>query len=248
MTKVARDSVAGIVAGLVVASVLAVVPSLRTWVAALLTKELSTPVWLLIVFALALFCFGSLGTFLFLRKKLQSGREDAMTGTLRAGEIDTFIDRRLREVRAAHSHFAVLLVDIDEFKRVNDDYNHEIGNHTLGELVEVIRPRSKGEEIFRYGGDEFLIVTNPGVDDRGCWGYANRIVREVSEYPFLGRVNSPDRVKLTVSVGAFVSNGSDSTKAIRNSIVTALKNAKDAGKNSAHIFKEEREQDSGGNG
>ena len=242
MTRVARDSLAGIIAGLVVAAVLAVVPAARAWIGALLAKEFPISVWLLVLFGFFCISMGGVATFLFLRKTLQSGREDSMTGTLRAGEIDPFVERRLREVRAANSHFAVLLVDIDEFKRVNDQYNHEIGNHTIRELVEVIRPRSKGEEIFRYGGDEFLIVTNVGVDVRGCWGYANRIVREVAEYSFLGQVNSPERVKLTVSVGAFVSDGSEGVKEIRNNIVMALKRAKDAGKNSAHLLDNKREQ------
>jgi diguanylate cyclase (GGDEF)-like protein len=187
--------------------------------------------------AIILIAVGSGGTVLFLRKTLRSGKEDSTTRTLRAGQIDQFITRRLREVSNANSSFAVLLVDVDEFKRVNDEYNHEIGNHTLSELVEVIRPRSRGEEIFRYGGDEFLVVTNTGVDDRGCWGYANRIVREVAAYQFLGQVNSPERIRLTVSVGAFVSNGTETVSEIRNTIVRALKKAKEAGKNSAYLFR-----------
>jgi len=164
----------------------------------------------------------------YLWRELELGKIDTLTKTKRAGQIDVFLEQRHREARSSGEKFSVLLVDIDGFKAVNDTYTHEIGNHTLSELADVIRPRSKGEEIFRYGGDEFLIITKLGVNERKCYGYADRIVREVTDYPFLGEVNSEDRIYLTVSCGCAVSKGQEEdVSVLRRKVVYALKKAKE---------------------
>jgi diguanylate cyclase len=53
--------------------------------------------------------------------------------------------------------FSVLLIDIDEFKKINDTYGHLVGDEAIRTLVEVIRNEKRSEDkVYRYGGDEFL--------------------------------------------------------------------------------------------
>lgn len=253
MNRIARESLPGIIAALVAASIIAALPGARTWLWHMLIAKSALPNWLLLLLTGVFVMFGASIAYALLKGSLETGKQDLMTKSMRADQINPFLERRVSEAQSRDSSFAVLLVDIDNFKRINDEYNHEIGNYTLAELVQVIRPRSKGEEIFRYGGDEFLIVTNLGIDERDCWGYANRIVREVSEYNFLGEVNSPNRVKLTVSCGCLVARGDQEVNHIREHLVAALKKAKKPngysphGKNSAYLYNEQREQVSVGN-
>lgn len=244
MKSIIRDSVAGIVAILVATAIVAFVPITRGWAVSALVVEIPLSAWhlaLIIVFALS---GGGSVTWLILRPELHSGKHDSMTGALRADQINHFLEKRLKEARNSNSTFGVLLVDIDNFKEVNDNYNHEIGNATLQEVAEVIQPRSKGEQMFRYGGDEFFIITNLGTDDRACWGYANRLIRDVSKYPFLGDARSDQRITLTVSCGCAIITGEQTVASARQGAVTALKEAKQpsaggcGGKGRACLFKE----------
>nr|VFK25553.1 MAG: diguanylate cyclase (GGDEF) domain-containing protein [Candidatus Kentron sp. LPFa]VFK35967.1 MAG: diguanylate cyclase (GGDEF) domain-containing protein [Candidatus Kentron sp. LPFa] len=162
-----------------------------------------------------------MGTYFVLRIKLNLGKMDMMTNTLREAQINPFLEKRIEVARNANTLFGVLLVDIDNFKKINSDYNHEVGNNILCELAEIIRPRSKGEEIFRYGGDEFLIVINIDQDEvnitnqneRNCWGYAGRILREVRSHSFPGDINSSD-ISLNVSCGCLVTDGKENVRAL----------------------------------
>jgi diguanylate cyclase (GGDEF)-like protein len=251
MKSIARESIAGIISALVVAAVLAFVPTVRDWVWNALTTKWTLSVAAFLVMTLVCLALGALLTYMLLRKTILLGRKDVMTQSLRASQIDPFIERRITEAKAKNSSFGVLLVDIDNFKQINDDFDHEIGNHTLAELVDVIRPRSPGEEIFRYGGDEFLLVTNIGVDERGCWGFSRRIVRDVAKHDFLGKVNSRKGIRMTVSCGCLIAQGNDTVVQIRRDIVIALKRAKSpnaespTGKNSAYLLNRDGEQDGG---
>jgi diguanylate cyclase (GGDEF)-like protein len=230
-----------VVVTVVAAAILALITPLRNWMWNLGKSTLVLPVWLLLLLAVVFLVIGGAVIFILLRKALKHGRLDAMTNTLRADQIDGFLTKRLAEATSKKLKFAVLLVDIDNFKSINDEYNHEIGNHTLAEIAGIIRPRSPGEEIFRYGGDEFLIVAKLSMDNRSCWGYAKRIVSDVSQWNFLGEVNNSRSIKLTVSCGCVLAGPGDTVDGIRKQVVDALKLAKrpteanPAGKNAAFL-------------
>jgi len=229
-------------APLLVAAIGASFPDVRAWVAGELKRELLLPAWVLAIVIPACIASGGAAVYLLLRNSLEVGKMDRLTNTYRADGIDAFLARQIGEAARTGSTFGVLLFDIDNFKRINDDYSHEIGNQTLAEVVDLIRPRKKGEAIFRYGGDEFLVVTSLKVDERACWGYANRTVRDVSGYDFLGDTRSHERIRLTGSCGCLVAGGNHTVAGIRTNLVAALKAAKQpspsnqTGKNAAYLF------------
>ena len=245
---VAKDVLIKVAVTLGVTAILTLVPGIRDWLWNLAATQITlASVWLLLI-ALTFLAAGVVGTYLLLRRALELGRIDSMTDTLRADQIDPHLEKNLAEASTRNLAFAALLVDIDNFKAINDDHNHEIGNHTLAEVARTIRPRSPGEEIFRYGGDEFLIIAKQGMDERECWGYAKRIVRDVAEFDFLGEVNSTQPIKLTVSCGCTIVAPGDTTEKIRRRLVEALKRAKQPtgenpkGKNAAFFAKDTKNQ------
>ncbi|MCB0713370.1 MAG: GGDEF domain-containing protein [Ignavibacteriae bacterium] len=246
--KVLENSIPNVIGGLVVVITIAIFPPIRSGIWALLITDVTIASGFLLLSIILSIGIGGAFMYSLLKQKIEAGKIDVMTESLRAEQINPFLEKRLKDAKAKGTSFAVLLVDIDSFKTINDDYDHEIGNHTLSELVQVIHPRSKGEEIFRYGGDEFLIITGLGVAKRECWGYAKRIVREVAEYDFPGKINSNKHVKLTVSCGCVVSRGEETVDLIREYVVNALKNAKKPneespnGKNSAYLYEQSTEQ------
>ncbi|PWF24870.1 sensor domain-containing diguanylate cyclase [Corticimicrobacter populi] len=116
---------------------------------------------------------------------------DSMTGLL---------NRRAREEILAHwqdseQSFAVVVLDIDHFKRVNDTYGHDVGDHVIVQLAQIMRASSRGQDrLFRLGGEEFQILL-PDTSQDIAQQVAERLRQAVVSYVF------PDVGELTISLG-----------------------------------------------
>ena len=86
---------------------------------------------------------------------LRLAATDPLTGLGNHGGFHTRLEELLDEARAADSPLALILLDIDEFKLVNDTFGHPMGDRVLAQVARELR---RGEEAFRLGGDEFAIV------------------------------------------------------------------------------------------
>ncbi len=81
---------------------------------------------------------------------------DSLTGVLNRDTLIAFVKHLIRQ----NVFFSLHLLDIDNFKLINDELGHQVGDKVLKEVVEVILSVTKTTSIVgRYGGDEFLIVT-----------------------------------------------------------------------------------------
>lgn len=123
-----------------------------------------------------------------------------------------------------------LLIDIDDFKVVNDTYGHLLGDAVLKELAaRTARAVRKNDLIARYGGEEFVGLL-PQTNLEGALGQARRLLREVSEAPYKGL---PPDVKVTVSIGLAVLDTETMTdsEALVRAADTALYLSKGSGKN-----------------
>ena len=76
-----------------------------------------------------------------------------------------------------------------------------MANFVLEQFAREITPRSPSDVLFRYGGDEFIIVSKLGTNIQGGYGFAERLHRDVGAVEFLVRENSADRISLTISAG-----------------------------------------------
>jgi len=116
---------------------------------------------------------------------------------------------------------AVIAVDVDEFKRINDEYGHQAGDHALLAVVEALRGALRGDDhIYRIGGDEFAVVIDVG-------GTAE--VRNIT-----GRLLAAARaVGHTVSVGAAVQLPGETGRETLLRADKALYQAKREGRNTA---------------
>lgn len=87
----------------------------------------------------------------------QTGTHDGLTGVLNRRGIDLEVDERLRENPGAP--FVLALIDVDDFKAVNDQYGHDVGDEALRFLARMIIAKFSGDAIIgRNGGDEFLVM------------------------------------------------------------------------------------------
>lgn len=129
----------------------------------------------------------------------ESVERDPLTGLYNRLAIERTLARLWKDAQAARSPLVVAMVDIDDFKRVNDSFGHLMGDRLLKEFSSLVRGSLRSEDlVLRYGGDEFLVVL-PATDRRGAEKPLERIRKRVEEEGFAG-----SDVRVTVSVGASV--------------------------------------------
>ena len=93
---------------------------------------------------------------------LESARRDALTGMLNHGAVVTLLARSVDAAGRTDQKIALALVDIDNFRSLNDTHGHDAGDSTLLEVADLLRQTAPpGSIIGRYGPDEFLVVSSP---------------------------------------------------------------------------------------
>jgi len=167
-------------------------------------------------------------------KLLYQATHDALTGISNRGvSLDALRRERSRQTRESGS-FAIILLDIDHFKYVNDTYGHPAGDAVLTEAAQrikgCIRPY---DTLGRYGGEEFLIVL-PTADGPGAVCVAERIREAFESQPF---VTEREKIAITVSLGVAASGGRNTfnAEALLQIADEALYRAKQMGRNRVEL-------------
>lgn len=128
----------------------------------------------------------------------QKASYDALTGALNRGNIESMVETAFASAVHARQPLAVLFIDLDHFKKVNDLHGHTSGDECLARVTQRIEHLLKpGQAIGRYGGEEFLVVL-PGSDAAEAREMAERIRESVRERPITADNLS---IPLTVSIG-----------------------------------------------
>jgi diguanylate cyclase (GGDEF)-like protein len=111
------------------------------------------------------------------------------------------LERELIRGRRHGRHLAILMFDIDHFKRINDLHGHLAGDFVLKELARIVQSRIRRDEVFaRYGGEEFCIILPETMLD-GAVELAERLRQQIAEHTF---VFQQDKIKATISIGCAV--------------------------------------------
>ena len=128
--------------------------------------------------------------------------------------------------RAEQRPFAVVALDIDHFKRVNDTYGHDIGDRVLQTLAELMRSGSRGEDLLcRVGGEEFLMLL-PGTSPETAVAVAERLRRLVEQTP----VEAVGSITISLGVAHWPRHGRDPLQVLKCAD-EQLYAAKDGGRN-----------------
>lgn len=125
--------------------------------------------------------------------------QDPLTGLYNARYLLLAIDRELAHHKETGAPFAVLFLDIDFFKRINDLYGHQVGSQLLMEVARILRRCVRDDDIVvRYGGDEFtLVLKSTSLATAGQ--IAERIRTMLAGHSFLGREGL--NVQITACIG-----------------------------------------------
>ena len=159
-------------------------------------------------------------------------RTDALTGLLNRAGLEDAIRMRLES--GPRRKCAVVLLDIDDFKEINDFYGHDVGDDVLRTLADFLRGHFRGTDIVgRLGGDEFMALME-GVDS------AERLMHALTRLKQgLARLHAGEvRVGCSAGAALFPEND-DSFDALYKSADVALYNAKRTGKGRFSLFAEE---------
>ena len=160
---------------------------------------------------------------------------DALTGLFNRRYVMGHLERLLQRSGEQKKTFAVLMLDIDHFKQVNDTYGHAAGDMVLKEFAHrVSRHMRNFDLVARIGGEEFLVIL-PDIDLAMAGAIASRLCAVIVDEPI---VCAPDGTTVTVSTSIGVTlagDGSEPVDAVLKRADTALYRAKNAGRNRVEL-------------
>lgn len=162
-----------------------------------------------------------------------SARHDSLTGLANRRLLRERMDASF-ESQSAHSRFAVMLVDLDRFKSVNDLYGHAAGNALLCAVAERLRVSAPpGSTVARLGGDEFVVLLPVGVDTATLGDIAQRTIEAVRKPVAWGE----RRVEVDATIGIAVaeSQGQDA-EALLHQADIAMYDGKGDGRGTFRFF------------
>jgi len=173
-----------------------------------------------------------------LNSELQSARSeserDGLTGILNRRAFDRYLTDLIARNTVTPQEVALLMVDIDDFKRINDSYGHLMGDSVLVAVVGKCRQSVRGEDVLaRYGGEEFAIIL-PGASLRNAVKKGRQICEAIASTRYvLEGMPSREALCLTVSIGVSCCRAGDTVASLVDRADKALYLAKESGKNRA---------------
>ncbi len=151
---------------------------------------------------------------------------DPLTRTLNRRALQSYIDS-VCQIKEKVFDTRILLIDIDDFKEVNDKYGHLAGDRVLMYLAKQISNSLRdGDKVFRFGGEEFLVIINRA-NAEACEKVAERILKSVRGSSLMYQDN---KIKITLSIGSAVFTEGDDFESFINRADKALYKAKENGK------------------
>lgn len=159
---------------------------------------------------------------------------DSLTGALNRREFFRQVDLLMRVDKRKLSGPTILMIDLDDFKKINDSHGHEVGDAVLSSFAEICRNVIRNEDVFaRIGGEEFAVFL-PGTDLAGGIALAERLRKNFAD----SCINVPSgSVACTTSIGVATVNSRriDPERLLRMADM-ALYDAKDSGRNRVRFY------------
>ncbi|VAW73018.1 diguanylate cyclase/phosphodiesterase (GGDEF & EAL domains) with PAS/PAC sensor(s) [hydrothermal vent metagenome] len=166
---------------------------------------------------------------------LQLAQKDPLTGISNRSALDEMMQRELSHARRQGSSCAMIILDIDHFKKINDKYGHITGDCALKNVASMMDScKRDGDLLFRYGGEEFVILMRD-TDEDGALLLAERIRHHIENTTCHC---SGAELAMTVSIGISVLQDDDSPISLFTRADQALYNAKHNGRNQVCMAEE----------
>lgn len=166
-----------------------------------------------------------------MRNELQEAKRqvllDPLTGARNRFGMDASVGQELARSRRNGSKFVLAMMDIDFFKKINDEYGHEIGDRALVYFSQISHSvLREADTLYRYGGEEFL-VTLPDTDIQGAMFMFDRLRQMLNKSPL---VHGSKKIKMTFSGGVASMRDEDDASSLLSRADQALYQAKQQGR------------------
>lgn len=160
--------------------------------------------------------------------ELEAGR-DALTRLLNRKYLPVVLNKEVAHARQHGSPFAILAIDVDNFKQINDNHGHDAGDLVLQQLAVVLSNNCRaGDYIFRLGGEEFFMLL-VDIDKSDAYKAAESVRAAVEEESF--RLSNDSQLRVTVSIGLAMYDGHPDYQLLMRRADDALYQAKRKGRN-----------------
>lgn len=174
----------------------------------------------------------------------QRSNTDALTALANRHSMDEFLRQAQITAMEKDEPLSVLLIDIDHFKKFNDDYGHQVGDQVLRLVAKVLQEGVREVDLAaRYGGEE-LIAVLPGADLAACTAVAERVRRRIAEAKLTRRATGKEIGSITVSIGVAQFRLAESAEAMIERCDRGLYQAKRLGRNRT-VTEDELEPEAG---
>jgi len=154
---------------------------------------------------------------------------DRLTQIFNRTKLDEVLGAEIERAKRHSQEFAVIIIDIDFFKTINDTYGHKVGDDVLIDIADVLRTAVRATDVCgRWGGEEFLAICL-GANRDGALALAEKLRKTVEEHDF--NIQSP----VTASLGVAAYGEGDTADSLVDRADKALYKAKRNGRNQVHI-------------
>jgi diguanylate cyclase (GGDEF)-like protein len=168
------------------------------------------------------------------QKLKQLATRDQMTGLLKRRTFMLRAQEEFHRARRMDSTFSVLMIDLDQFKRINDKFGHLVGDRVLEHVGEIIRRNIRHSDIAgRLGGEEFCLIV-PETSFSGASVLADRLREEVRERVFEGPGEETFRITCSIGITEYRVDIRNTEKLI-NEADQALYRAKESGRDQTAV-------------
>lgn len=153
---------------------------------------------------------------------------DGLTGAFTHGYLQEILEIEIQRALTEQAPLSVMIIDIDDFKRINDSHGHLFGDRVIKETAETISANVRSDDILgRYGGDEFVAIM-PGADAKTAVHVANRARGGIAKNGYLATIS--------VGVATFDVKSAESPAELLHRADMNLYQAKHDGKNCVRDF------------
>jgi two-component system, cell cycle response regulator len=173
------------------------------------------------------------------RRSISMALTDALTGLYNRRYFDTHFETQIRHAAETGKSLALLMLDLDRFKAINDTHGHNVGDEVLRETARRLADNLRTVDmVARFGGEEFAIVM-PDTTPEIALSAAERLRARIGSTPFAVSSDKAEEIVVTTSIGlAVASRHPDATDLLKRADY-ALYAAKRAGRNTVHLFPED---------
>ena len=182
----------------------------------------------------------ALQNLIYFEKIRDSAYIDGLTQIYNRKYMDIFLPKKTKAYVHNNINFAIVMFDIDYFKKFNDTYGHQFGDLVLRELSKIVSKNIREIDVlFRYGGEEFVIFM-PNITKETVFNRIDNMRKRVADLIIVDEKGMSAQVTCSFGISVFPSASNDGNiKKLINEADTALYFSKESGRNKVTLYGEE---------